>query len=59
MAGEFSGGLVVFRRIESRLEYLLLQSSKGENHWTPPKGKFICILNMAWTRKVLTKTCLL
>jgi len=33
-----AAGLVVFRRNESNLEYLMLQTSYGEHHWTPPKG---------------------
>ncbi|XP_028303236.1 bis(5'-nucleosyl)-tetraphosphatase [asymmetrical] [Gouania willdenowi] len=37
-------GFIVFRRLanaippESNIEYLLLQTSYGEHHWTPPKG---------------------
>jgi len=38
MAQEFSAGLVVFRRKPNFFQYLLLQTSKGKNHWTPPKG---------------------
>ncbi|KAK2914778.1 bis(5'-nucleosyl)-tetraphosphatase [asymmetrical] [Channa argus] len=37
-------GLIVFRRIVNcippldNIEYLLLQTSYGKHHWTPPKG---------------------
>ncbi|BFY97056.1 hypothetical protein BsWGS_00095 [Bradybaena similaris] len=33
-----AAGLLVFRRPQSHPEYLLLQTSYGEHHWTPPKG---------------------
>ncbi|XP_053986503.1 bis(5'-nucleosyl)-tetraphosphatase [asymmetrical] [Hylaeus volcanicus] len=31
-------GFVVFRRMEGIIEYLLMQVSYGQHHWTPPKG---------------------
>ncbi|XP_043282850.1 bis(5'-nucleosyl)-tetraphosphatase [asymmetrical] [Venturia canescens] len=31
-------GLVIFRRIQGQIEYLLMQTSYGNHHWTPPKG---------------------
>lgn len=31
-------GFVIFRRIQGMVEYLLMQVSYGEHHWTPPKG---------------------
>ncbi|XP_053724529.1 bis(5'-nucleosyl)-tetraphosphatase [asymmetrical] [Synchiropus splendidus] len=37
-------GFIVFRRLlncispQNNIEYLLLQTSYGEHHWTPPKG---------------------
>ncbi|XP_061788230.1 bis(5'-nucleosyl)-tetraphosphatase [asymmetrical] [Nerophis lumbriciformis] len=37
-------GFIVFRRLancaspEDNIEYLLLQTSYGQHHWTPPKG---------------------
>ncbi|XP_076244462.1 purine phosphoribosyltransferase family protein Apf [Calliopsis andreniformis] len=31
-------GFVIFRRIQGAIEYLLMQVSYGEHHWTPPKG---------------------
>ncbi|CAH0550385.1 unnamed protein product [Brassicogethes aeneus] len=31
-------GFVIFRTISNKIEYLLLQTSYGVNHWTPPKG---------------------
>lgn len=39
-------GLIIYRRLQSSpsskaadsIEYLLLQTSYGTHHWTPPKG---------------------
>ena len=35
-----AAGLVIFRRrdLSCQPEWLLLQTSYGEHHWTPPKG---------------------
>lgn len=35
-----AAGLIIFRRksFTEPLEYLLLQTSYGKHHWTPPKG---------------------
>jgi len=37
-----AAGLIIFRKTYSEpsklVEYLLLQTSYGNNHWTPPKG---------------------
>ena len=34
-----AAGFIIFRRIgQAPVEYLLLQTSYGEHHWTPPKG---------------------
>ncbi|XP_069678359.1 bis(5'-nucleosyl)-tetraphosphatase [asymmetrical] [Periplaneta americana] len=33
-----AAGFVVFRWVCNQVEYLLLQTSYGKNHWTPPKG---------------------
>lgn len=34
-----ASGLIIFRRIfNNPIEYLLLQTSYGSHHWTPPKG---------------------
>lgn len=38
MASKVAAGFVVFRNISNRNEYLLLQTSYGIHHWTPPKG---------------------
>lgn len=43
-------GLIIFRRLQSApsskvtdgIEYLLLQTSYGTHHWTPPKGDVCC-----------------
>lgn len=37
--GLVAAGLIIFRKIQSNIEYLLLQTSYGQHHWTPPKGK--------------------
>ncbi|XP_015112669.1 bis(5'-nucleosyl)-tetraphosphatase [asymmetrical] [Diachasma alloeum] len=31
-------GFVIFRRFKGPIEYLLMQTSYGQHHWTPPKG---------------------
>ncbi|XP_012277271.1 bis(5'-nucleosyl)-tetraphosphatase [asymmetrical] [Orussus abietinus] len=31
-------GFVIFRRIQGNIEYLLMQASYSDHHWTPPKG---------------------
>ena len=35
-----AAGFILFRRVppNSIIEYLLMQTSYGKNHWTPPKG---------------------
>ena len=33
-----AAGLIVFRRVKSEIQYLLMQHSYGARHWTPPKG---------------------
>ncbi|KAK3588630.1 hypothetical protein CHS0354_021498 [Potamilus streckersoni] len=33
-----AAGFLIFRRVSSEVQYLLLQTSYGEHHWTPPKG---------------------
>lgn len=33
-----AAGFLVFRRLGKEIQYLLLQTSYGENHWSPPKG---------------------
>ena len=38
MVEKLASGLIIFRTINETFEYLLLQTSYGENHWTPPKG---------------------
>lgn len=36
---EIAAGFIIFRRLQ-QIEYLLLQTSYGIHHWTPPKGKY-------------------
>ncbi|KAK0168529.1 hypothetical protein PV327_002316 [Microctonus hyperodae] len=36
--GKRACGFVIFRRFKGPIEYLLLQTSYGQHHWTPPKG---------------------
>ncbi|KAI4493674.1 hypothetical protein M0804_001850 [Polistes exclamans] len=31
-------GFVIFRQVQGSIEYLLMQTSYGNHHWTPPKG---------------------
>ena len=42
MAAKRAAGLVIYRLKDgagvSSAEWLLLQTSYGEHHWTPPKG---------------------
>lgn len=33
-----AAGLIIIRRIEEGIQYLMMQTSYGEHHWTPPKG---------------------
>ncbi|KAL5005353.1 hypothetical protein ScPMuIL_018809 [Solemya velum] len=33
-----AAGFLVYRRLQNEIQYLLLQTSYGEHHWTPPKG---------------------
>ena len=33
-----AAGLIIYRLVAERIEYLLMQTSYGEHHWTPPKG---------------------
>jgi len=42
MSKRIAAGFIIFRRVERNpIEYLLLQTSYGSHHWTPPKGE-IC-----------------
>lgn len=34
-----AAGFVIFKKLTKGTEYLLLQTSYGTHHWTPPKGK--------------------
>lgn len=33
-----AAGLVIFRNINEAIQFLMLQTSYGQHHWTPPKG---------------------
>ena len=33
-----AAGFIVFRRAQASIEYLLMETSYGQHHWTPPKG---------------------
>ncbi|CAB3408340.1 unnamed protein product [Caenorhabditis bovis] len=33
-----AAGLVVYRKVSGKVEFLLLQASYPPHHWTPPKG---------------------
>lgn len=39
MSPKRAAGLVIFRSVNQAIEFLMLQTSYGEHHWTPPKGK--------------------
>lgn len=42
---ERAAGYVIFRKIANSIEYLLLQASYPDFHWSPPKGlTFIYVL---------------
>lgn len=36
-----AAGIIVFRHIDSRIEYLVLKPSNPYAKWSPPKGKLI------------------
>ncbi|RNA34382.1 bis(5 -nucleosyl)-tetraphosphatase [asymmetrical] [Brachionus plicatilis] len=38
MSNRLASGIILFRKVLGSIEYLLLQTSYGINHWTPPKG---------------------
>ncbi|CAH0696011.1 unnamed protein product [Spodoptera exigua] len=38
MSAKRAAGLVIFRCVNQAIEFLMLQTSYGEHHWTPPKG---------------------
>jgi len=38
MAMKVAAGLVIFRRMQSAIEFLLLHASYEQNLWSPPKG---------------------
>jgi len=40
MSKTLAAGLIIYRRLAGAIEYLLLQTSYGDHHWTPPKGLF-------------------
>ncbi len=40
-----AAGFIIFRQVgQNPIEYLLLQTSYGVHHWTPPKGKNIKLI---------------
>ncbi|PZC83092.1 hypothetical protein B5X24_HaOG208565 [Helicoverpa armigera] len=40
MSAKRAAGLVIFRNVNQAVQFLMLQTSYGEHHWTPPKGKW-------------------
>lgn len=38
MALERACGFIIFRKLSGNIQYLLMQTSYGIHHWTPPKG---------------------
>ena len=33
-----AAGFIIYRQMRAKTEYLMMQTSYGEHHWTPPKG---------------------
>ena len=33
-----AAGFIIYRKMMANPEYLLMQTSYGDHHWTPPKG---------------------
>ena len=33
-----AAGFIIYRQMRAKTEYLVMQTSYGEHHWTPPKG---------------------
>lgn len=33
-----AAGFIIYRQMMANPEYLLMQTSYGDHHWTPPKG---------------------
>lgn len=42
--GKRAAGFLIFRRLNSQVEYLLMKASYGSHHWTPPKGKSVTLI---------------
>ena len=42
-----AAGFILFRRAppKNEIEYLLMQTSYGKHHWTPPKGN-VCLIDV-------------
>ncbi|XP_026743670.1 bis(5'-nucleosyl)-tetraphosphatase [asymmetrical] [Trichoplusia ni] len=38
MSATRAAGLVIFRNMNQVVQFLMLQTSYGKHHWTPPKG---------------------
>jgi len=49
-----AAGFIIYRRTgQGPIEYLLLQTSYGAHHWTPPKGENVkCLIQI---EKILFK----
>lgn len=45
-----ASGFVIFRKFATETEYLLLQTSYGIHHWTPPKGKSLNYWEISYTK---------
>lgn len=44
MSATRAAGLVIFRNMNQVVQFLMLQTSYGKHHWTPPKGTSYLIL---------------
>jgi len=51
-----AAGLIVFRRITSKVEYLLLKASYGDFHWSPPKGASFSAISTLYCQKSILTT---
>ena len=40
-----AAGLLIYRLFNNEIQYLMLRTSYGEHHWTPPKGKDSCVFS--------------
>ena len=49
MGREKSAGFLIFRRVNSQIEYLLLKATEMGKFWTPPKGILITLNQLKYS----------